>query len=95
MIKLIKIDDSGVFIEDVIVKEKPSDMKNLIEVSCPDGFYKPKWNGAAWVEGLSQEELDIIKNQPEPLSEIDLLRIESAQANAELFEMMLSMLGGM
>ena len=33
---------------------------------------------------------------PEPqLSEFDKIRIESAQANAELFEMMLSMLGGM
>ena len=31
---------------------------------------------------------------PQP-TEFDKIRIESAQANAELFEMMLSMLGGM
>lgn len=30
-----------------------------------------------------------------PLTEIEMLKIESAQANAELFEMMLMMMGGM
>jgi len=31
---------------------------------------------------------------PPPLSEIEKLRLESAQANAELFEMMLMFIGG-
>lgn len=31
---------------------------------------------------------------PQPLSEIDQLRIEQAQSNAELFEMMLMLTGG-
>lgn len=70
------IDDNGYFIEDVITEETNN---NLIEVQCPDGFYKPKWNGSAWVEGLTQAEIDAIKNQPKVPSESDRLSaVESA-----------------
>lgn len=51
------------------------------------------------IEILTEEEYQSKKalepKPPKPLSEIEKLKIESAQANAELFEMVLMMTGGM
>jgi len=60
--KLSRVNENGMFIEDVIVNEKPNNMENLIEIPCPEGFYHPKWNGTEWTEGLTQAEIDAIKN---------------------------------
>lgn len=51
---LHEIDAAGRFVEDIIFDDEdgaltiPSD---LIGVAVPGGFYKPKWDGSAWVEG--------------------------------------------
>jgi hypothetical protein len=42
----------------------------------PEGFYKPKWNGLEWVEGLTEEQINFLENQPIPPTEIDLLKTE-------------------
>lgn len=42
----------------------------------------------------TQEEIEAEKNAPKPLTEIEQLKLEQAQANAELFEMMLMLTGG-
>lgn len=53
------IDNDGFVIgEDVVEELTP----NTIEAVCPEGFYKPKWNGTKYVEGLTQEEIEEIKN---------------------------------
>lgn len=60
--KYVKIiDENGYFIEDAFVEEIS---KFTIETPCPQGLYKPKWNGNEWVERLTQEEIEAIKNQP-------------------------------
>lgn len=81
-----KVDENGLFIEDVILDEKPMIEQNeesipspyyIIE-TVPNGFYHPKWNGLEWVEGATQEEIDkITKTQPqEPTIEERLEQIE-------------------
>ena len=56
-----------------------------------------------WITFEDNTDMDLVQqiidaHDPTPLppqpTEFDKIRIESAQANAELFEMMLSMLGG-
>ena len=54
-----KIDENGMFIEDTFVEELT---EFTIETPCPQGFYKPKWNGTEWVEGMAQKEIDLLKN---------------------------------
>lgn len=106
MITLFKINEEGflLFGEEIFVEND----KNPIDI--PHGFvaeplpkdekgfqlpmYKPKWNGTEWVEGATQEELDAIENTPKPLSEIEQLRLEQAQANAELVQLIMMMNGG-
>lgn len=64
MKKVLKIDSNGFFIEDVILKDDEITPNDCIEIFCPDGFFKPRWNGSEWVEGLTQEEIEAIKNVP-------------------------------
>lgn len=33
-----------------------------LEVEPSQGFYLPKWNGIEWVEGMSQGDIDLLKN---------------------------------
>lgn len=40
--------------------------EGFVAVECQGGFYKPKWNGTEWVEGLTQEEIQAIKNSALP-----------------------------
>lgn len=37
-----------------------------LEVEPAQGFYLPKWNGTEWVEGLTQEEIQAIKDSALP-----------------------------
>lgn len=48
-----------------------------------DGLYKPKWNGTKWVEGLSAEELEEIKNRPLEPSERELMETRIKQLEEE------------
>jgi len=74
--KVLKIDNDGFFIEDVILEEGQLIPIDCIEMLCPSGFYKPKWNNIEWVEGLTQEEIDIIKNRPIEKTELEILKAE-------------------
>jgi hypothetical protein len=55
------IDENGFFIKPDIVEESSALTKNQVQILCPNGFYKPKWNGEQWIEGLTNEEIDAIK----------------------------------
>ena len=52
------IDPNGYFIEDAFVDELT---ELTIETPCPSGFYLPKWDGTAWVEGGTAEEIAAIQ----------------------------------
>ena len=72
-----KIDENGLFVEDVILEEQPmieqeGIMKldpRYIDVPVPSGFFHPRWDGKKWVEGLSEEEIkELTKPRPKELS---------------------------
>lgn len=48
----------------------------------------------AVIKWKTKQEIEEEQNAPKPLSDIEQLRLEQAQANAELFEMMLMLTGG-
>ena len=70
------IDDNGLFIEDAFVEELN---EFTIETPRPEGFYKPKWNGTEWVEGLTQTEIEAIKagSEPQPTLEERVDKVET------------------
>ena len=65
------IDSNGFFIEDSFVETLTS---LTIETPCKGAFYKPKWNGTKWIEGLTQTEIDTIKNVINPKTEMEELQ---------------------
>ncbi|MDP4117665.1 MAG: hypothetical protein Q8873_00530 [Bacillota bacterium] len=76
------IDSNGLFIRDDFVDELT---EFTVETPCPDGFYLPKWDGSAWVEGKTAEEIAAIKaaasaaQQPtdsERISELETLVLQ-------------------
>lgn len=92
-----RIDREGYFLEDVILQEGEEMPVDCIEGrpnTTERGFYRPRWTGTEWVEDMSREKIDELNNQPRPHSEIELLRIDQAKANAEMIELMMSMFGG-
>jgi hypothetical protein len=60
MKQVIKIDTNGLFVGDVILEDADIMPNDCIEIPCPEGFYKPKWDGTQWVEGMSQTDIDIL-----------------------------------
>ena len=82
MIYVRIIDSNGFFVEDAFVDELT---ESTIEMPCPDGFYLPKWDGTAWVEGKTAEEIAAIqaavaaeKTDGERISDIETLLLELA-----------------
>ena len=80
MIYVRIIDSNGFFIEDAFVDELT---EFTIETPCPDGFYLPRWNGTAWVEGKTAEEIAAIqaavtteKTDSERISELETLVLQ-------------------
>lgn len=68
-----RIDDEDYFIEDVLLEEIPyvydEEFNKIydthyIETQVPEGLYLPKWNGTEWIEGMTVEEIEEIKNTP-------------------------------
>jgi len=74
MRKVLRIDSNGFYIEDVILQDSKAIPSDCIEIICPDGFYKPKWDGNTWVEGLTQAEIDAIKNVPAPKTDTEVMQ---------------------
>jgi hypothetical protein len=82
MIKQVsRIDGEGFFVEPVIIDEKDPVSPDLIEIPVPEGFYKPRWDGTQWVEGLTPEEIEELKrlHQPQPSEEVLKQRLEVAE----------------
>ena len=64
-----------------------------VDLPQPLLFYKPKWNGAEWIEGATQEEIDeMTKVEPQPPTEMELLKQRLMATENALAELIL---GGM
>jgi hypothetical protein len=58
---------------------------DCVETHVPAGLYKPKWNGEQWVEGLTIEEIEALKQQHQTQpSEVELLEQENAELKQRL-----------
>ncbi len=64
MIKRIIDKQTNLFLRDDFTFDEETEIG--LEVEPSQGFYQPKWNGEEWVEGLTQEQIDAIKEQATP-----------------------------
>ena len=69
-----KIDQDGYFLEDVILESHPMILvededglmteypdQTYVQVVCPDGMIKPRWDGNNWIEGFNPEIHELTK----------------------------------
>lgn len=76
MKQVYKIDSEGYYIKPLLVENTPS---NCVEVAPPNGLYKARYVEGQWVEGLSQSEVDSLKNVPQqPSAEDRISALEEA-----------------
>ncbi len=80
---VLRIDEQGFFVEDVILKEGEEVPADCVENTVPQGLYRPRWNGSEWVEGLIQEEIDAISNQPTEPTELEVAQQEISTLKEE------------
>ena len=78
------IDENGLFVKDDFVEEL-TDL--TIETPCPEGFYKPKWDGTEWIEGLTETEITAIKNTPIEQTEIEKLQEQIIETQKLIIDM--------
>lgn len=89
--EVYEIDDSGFIIERYLISIDEdgnlSDLPegNIIPIDLPQpNFYRPKWDGEAWTEGLSQEEIDeLTKPQPHVPSDTEILGQQMTEREIE------------
>lgn len=81
-----KIDENGYFLEDVVCDENEPCPEDCVDCVVQEGLYKPLWNGEAWVEGMSAEELlALITPQPtEPTNDDYLVDLDYRLSLMEL-----------
>jgi hypothetical protein len=84
-----RIDKDGYYIEPVILKENDNIPSDCIETRPQDGFYKPQFVNNEWTEGETQEEIDAIKNAPQPLSELEQLKKQQELMQSALDDLIL------
>lgn len=79
--------------------DQPIPNPQYISEPVPQGFYHPKWDGEKWVEGMSQEQIDELKNQPVELSPEEVrvkgLEQQIQQMNEEQIQIIELLFGGM
>lgn len=79
MKKVIRIDQDGTFLEDVILEDGQELPESCVDAEVPEGLYKPKFVDGVFVEGLTSEEINALTNVPTlPTAEERLSALEEA-----------------
>ncbi|CAG9620884.1 hypothetical protein [Sutcliffiella rhizosphaerae] len=84
--QVYRIDERGLLIEPILIEStivEEEEVFNIpedcIEVEPPNGLYMPLFDGDIWIESMSQEEIDELKNKPRPKTELEILTEENAE----------------
>lgn len=89
MKQVFRIDGQGFYIEPVILNDNEPCPSDCREDKPQDGLYKIKRNSqdTGWEEGLTQPEIDNIRNIPNPPDPIEDLKKQQADL---VFQLMLN-----
>ena len=89
--KVYEIDEFG-FLKEIYVANVDingnildEDKVNFIATDPQHGLFKARWNGAQWIEGATQEEIEeLTRVEPSPQTEIELLKQENTLLKAQV-----------
>lgn len=63
MTQVFQIDEKGYYVKPVDIIGGGDIPDNCVEVRPPNGLYKAKWDESNWVEGMSHEEIEELRNK--------------------------------
>ena len=52
-----RVDTQGLFVEDVLLRDRDALPEGCVESRPPEGLYAPRWNGTSWEEGRPASEI--------------------------------------
>lgn len=87
MRQVYKINSVGFYEEPVVIADEDESVEGylFVETPPPEGLYKPKWTGDTWIEGASQEEIEVIRDTPRPLADQErIIQLETDLGNVLL-----------
>jgi hypothetical protein len=64
----VQFDENGNFVGDFLLGMELREGHTLFEGEIIEGFYQPKLVTGQVIEGLSQEEIDEMRNKPQPIT---------------------------
>ena len=72
---LFKYDENGIYQYAIIIDEIDESvvLSNVTEVEPPFHLHRAKWTGTEWVEDMTQEEINEIKNRSKIITREDYL----------------------
>jgi hypothetical protein len=74
IVQVSRTDENGLYKEPVLLEEGQEVPINCIVDIVPEGLYLPKWDGTQWVEGLTLEAINRLKNTVLPPSQEDRIK---------------------
>lgn len=84
MIQVNRIDAAGFILEPLVVNEMDVLQLDLVSTPVPEGLYKPKWTGAEWIEGATEEYKTSVDNPIREPTELELLKQENTLLKAQI-----------
>lgn len=84
MKQVYRIDNQGFYIEPVILEENDKLTPDCVEEIPTMGLYRAQYVDGRWAEGMPQEEIEAIKNTPQPLAELEQLKKQVADLGFQL-----------
>ncbi len=84
--QIFEINENGFYLNDVIIESEEHYPRFYTETPFPQDdegrqlpFYRARWNGAEWIEEMTQQEINEIRNQPIEPTHIEIM----GQLNSE------------
>jgi hypothetical protein len=89
MTQVYRYDSDGFYLEPVKIENSEEIPDNCTEDKPEDGLYKAKFENGTWVEGLSQAEIDVIKNDSKPFDPIEEIKKQQELMQSALDDLIL------
>lgn len=89
MKQVFRMDQNGFYLEPVIIEDEKNIPVDCTEIQPPDGLYKGKFVNGEWVESLTEDEINTLKDAPQPLSDIEQLKKQQDLMQSALDDLIL------
>ncbi|PET77602.1 hypothetical protein CN514_00985 [Bacillus sp. AFS001701] len=86
MKQVYKFDENRIYIEPVLIGDDDPIPLDCTDLELPQPNYKPVFKDGAWVETITEEELEEIQNKPEPKSELEVVKEENAVLKQQVMQ---------